>query len=268
VLLDVRMPGMNGIAVFDQLVARGLLPRLPVIFLTGHGDVPMAVDSLKRGAFDFFEKPFNDNQLMDRVDEARAQSRRAADSAAVRSRLATLSAREREVLDLILAGKMNKVVADELGISMRTVEVHRAHIFDKMQVKTAVELAGLLKYPYSTPAHDSLPDGLAFLHIAPNCSRSNGRLWLQGRTGPPRSTTNRCLGWLRGRETLPTLPEVGRSPVRGAAGGSAACGTTSPSGLGTLRRPRGRLATNLYLLLVTAACAQQPPPAFLFEEAL
>jgi len=145
VLLDVRMPGMNGIAVFDQLVARGLLARLPVIFLTGHGDVPMAVDSLKRGAFDFFEKPFNDNQLMDRVEEALAASRQAAARDAVRARLATLSAREREVLDLILAGNMNKVVADKLGISMRTVEVHRAHIFDKMQVKTAVELAGLLK---------------------------------------------------------------------------------------------------------------------------
>jgi two-component system response regulator DctR len=145
VLLDVRMPGMNGIAVFDQLVARGLLARLPVIFLTGHGDVPMAVDSLKRGAFDFFEKPFNDNQLMDRVEEALARSRQAAASGAVRERLTTLSAREREVLDLILAGNMNKVVADKLGISMRTVEVHRAHIFDKMQVKTAVELAGLLK---------------------------------------------------------------------------------------------------------------------------
>ncbi|QJE00648.1 response regulator transcription factor [Massilia forsythiae] len=145
VLLDVRMPGMNGIAVFDQLVARGLLARLPVIFLTGHGDVPMAVDSLKRGAFDFFEKPFNDNQLMDRVEEALATSRKAAAGTQVRARLATLSAREREVLDLILAGNMNKVVADKLGISMRTVEVHRAHIFDKMQVKTAVELAGLLK---------------------------------------------------------------------------------------------------------------------------
>jgi two-component system response regulator DctR len=145
VLLDVRMPGMNGIAVFDQLVARGLLARLPVIFLTGHGDVPMAVDSLKRGAFDFFEKPFNDNQLMDRVEEALAASRQATAAHAVRARLATLSAREREVLDLILAGNMNKVVADKLGISMRTVEVHRAHIFDKMQVKTAVELAGMLK---------------------------------------------------------------------------------------------------------------------------
>lgn len=145
VLLDVRMPGMNGVAVFDHLVARGLLARLPVIFLTGHGDVPMAVDSLKRGAFDFFEKPFNDNQLIDRVEQAMAASRNAHAAAEVHVRLASLSAREREVLDLILAGKMNKVVADKLGISMRTVEVHRAHIFDKMQVKTAVELAGLLK---------------------------------------------------------------------------------------------------------------------------
>ena len=145
VLLDVRMPEMSGIAVFDQLTARGLTARLPVIFLTGHGDVPMAVDTLKRGAFDFFEKPFNDNQLMDRVQEGLAASREASGKAAVQARLATLSTREREVLDLILAGKMNKVVADELGISMRTVEVHRAHIFDKMQVKTAVELAGLLK---------------------------------------------------------------------------------------------------------------------------
>jgi two-component system response regulator DctR len=145
VLLDVRMPDLNGVAVFDQLSGRGLTGRLPVIFLTGHGDVPMAVDTLKRGAFDFFEKPFNDNQLMDRVEEALAQSRQAGVGAAVQSRLASLSAREREVLDLILAGKLNKVIADKLGISMRTVEVHRAHIFDKMQVKAAVELAGLLK---------------------------------------------------------------------------------------------------------------------------
>jgi len=145
VLLDVRMPDLNGVAVFDQLSARGLTARLPVIFLTGHGDVPMAVDTLKRGAFDFCEKPFNDNLLMDRVEQALVQSRQAGDAAAVQSRLASLSAREREVLDLILAGNLNKVVADKLGISMRTVEVHRAHILDKMQVKTAVELAGLLK---------------------------------------------------------------------------------------------------------------------------
>jgi two-component system response regulator DctR len=145
ILLDVRMPGLSGTALFEQLAARQLTPRLPVIFLTGHGDVPMAVDNLKRGAFDFFEKPFNDNRLMDRVLEALAQSRAGAVDAQVAARLASLSAREREVLDLILAGKMNKVVADELGISMRTVEVHRANILDKMQVKTAVELAGLIR---------------------------------------------------------------------------------------------------------------------------
>jgi two-component system response regulator DctR len=144
-LLDIRMPGTSGIALFEALDARGLTARLPVIFLTGHGDVPMAVSALKRGAFDFFEKPFNDNSLMDRVEEALASSRSAGASAAIHDRLAALSAREREVLDLILEGKMNKVIADCLGISMRTVEVHRAHIFDKMNVKTAVELARLLK---------------------------------------------------------------------------------------------------------------------------
>jgi two-component system response regulator DctR len=145
VLLDVRMPDISGVALFDVLAARGLTHRLPVIFLTGHGDVPMAVDTLKRGAFDFFEKPFNDNKLMDRVQEALVASLQASETAAVQARLAGLSAREREVLNLILDGKMNKVIADQLGISMRTVEVHRAHIFDKMNVKTAVELARLLK---------------------------------------------------------------------------------------------------------------------------
>jgi two-component system response regulator DctR len=144
VLLDVRMPDLNGVAVFDQLAQRKLTARLPVIFLTGHGDVPMAVDTLKRGAFDFCEKPFNDNQLMDRVEQAMIASQQAGAKALVQERLASLSARERDVLELILAGKMNKVIADNLGISMRTVEVHRANIFDKMQVKSAVELAGLL----------------------------------------------------------------------------------------------------------------------------
>ena len=145
VLLDVRMPGISGVALFDALAARQLTHRLQVIFLTGHGDVPMAVDALKRGAFDFFEKPFNDNKLMDRAQEALAASMQAGVQAAIHTRLESLSAREREVLDLILQGKMNKVIADQLGISMRTVEVHRAHIFDKMHVKSAVELAQLLK---------------------------------------------------------------------------------------------------------------------------
>jgi two-component system response regulator DctR len=145
ILLDVRMPGVSGAALFEELASRALTARLPVIFLTGHGDVPMAVDSLKHGAFDFFEKPFNDNKLMDRVLQALDSSRQAGLMAAVQQRLQGLSAREQEVLSLILEGNMNKIIADKLGISMRTVEVHRAHIFDKMNVKTAVELARLLK---------------------------------------------------------------------------------------------------------------------------
>ncbi len=144
-LLDVRMPEMSGIALFDILSAQQLTQRLPVIFLTGHGDVPMAVDALKRGAFDFVEKPFNDNTLIDRVQEAMAASLKASAAFDVQKRLQGLSQREREVLDLILAGRMNKQIADDLGISMRTVEVHRANIFEKMQIKSAVELAGLLK---------------------------------------------------------------------------------------------------------------------------
>ncbi|HEX2518231.1 MAG TPA: response regulator, partial [Castellaniella sp.] len=122
-LLDMRMPDMSGALLFDTLATRGLTRRIPAIFLTGHGDVPMAVDSLKRGAFDFFEKPFNDNKLMDRVQEALRASLEAGDQALVKARLATLSSREREVMDLILEGKMNKVIADMMGISMRTVEV-------------------------------------------------------------------------------------------------------------------------------------------------
>ncbi|HET7775443.1 MAG TPA: response regulator [Azospira sp.] len=146
-LLDIRMDGMSGLELFEHLQSRGL--KLPVIFLTGHGDVPMAVSSLKRGAFDFVEKPFNDNELVNRVIEAmdtdaRNQEKQAI-NASVQTRLDTLTSRERQIMELILVGKFNKVIADELQISMRTVEVHRAHLFEKMGVRTAVELAQLLK---------------------------------------------------------------------------------------------------------------------------
>lgn len=145
-ILDLRMRAMSGLELFDRLLALGC--QLPVIFLTGHGDVPQAVHALKQGAFDFLEKPFNDNDLADRVIQAMDldASRRARDhqASAVRERLNGLTAREREVMRAILAGKMNKVIADELHIAMRTVEVHRAHIFAKMGVKSAVELSSLL----------------------------------------------------------------------------------------------------------------------------
>ncbi|MDR2787385.1 MAG: response regulator [Candidatus Accumulibacter sp.] len=143
VLLDIRMGGMSGNELFDQLVERG--SQLPVIFLTGHGEVPLAVSTLKNGAFDFVEKPFNDNQLIDRVLEAfeldRERRRAAASADSSSRRLAQLTPREKQVMERILAGKLNKVIADELDVSMRTVEEHRARLFRKMGVRTAVQLA-------------------------------------------------------------------------------------------------------------------------------
>jgi len=148
-LLDVRMPGMSGLALFDQLVERGLVQSMPVIFLTGHADVPTAVDMVKRGAFDFCEKPFSDNALVDRIEEALRKSAEvlAAQRAKgqLQTRLADLTERERDVMELVAKGMPNKLIADQLAISVRTVEVHRARVFDKMEVKSAVELANLLR---------------------------------------------------------------------------------------------------------------------------
>ncbi|HTY99489.1 MAG TPA: response regulator [Rhodocyclaceae bacterium] len=146
IVLDIRMPAMSGPELFDRLTAMGC--RMPTIFLTGHGDVPQAVQALKKGAFDFVEKPCNDNDLADRIVAAlRLDAVRQPPlpvAAEVETRLQALTPREREVMDRILAGKYNKVIASELNISMRTVEVHRSRVFDKMGVKSAVELARLL----------------------------------------------------------------------------------------------------------------------------
>ncbi len=148
-VLDVRMPGTSGLLLFERLAERGWLAALPVIFLTGHGDVPTAVSAVKRGAFDFVEKPFSNNALVDRVESALAASaatlaaRRAVDR--VQRLLGELTERERDVMHLVVEGRPNKLIADALGISVRTVEVHRARVFDKMGVKSAVELANLLR---------------------------------------------------------------------------------------------------------------------------
>ncbi|PPE66244.1 response regulator transcription factor [Caldimonas caldifontis] len=148
-LLDVRMPGMSGLALFDRLIERGLVEALPVIFLTGHADVPTAVAAVKRGAFDFVEKPFSDNALVDRVEQALARSAevlgRLRHAQTIERRLAELTDRERDVMRLVVEGRPNKLIADELDISVRTVEVHRARVFEKMDVKSAVELANLLR---------------------------------------------------------------------------------------------------------------------------
>ena len=149
ILLDVRMPGMSGLALFEHLLERRLAQAWPVIFLTGHADVPTAVDSVKRGAFDFCEKPFSDNALVDRIEQALALS---GERLALRqqrerleSRLADLTERERAVMALVARGLPNKLIADALDISVRTVEVHRSRVFDKMEVKSAVELANQLR---------------------------------------------------------------------------------------------------------------------------
>jgi len=142
VLLDVRMGGMSGIELFEQLRAQNF--HLPVIFLTGHGEVPMAVEALKRGAYDFIEKPFGDKQLISLVDAALKHERDAHDSFELRDeverRFASLTQREREVLRLILAGRLNKQIADELSISIKTVEVHRARVMEKMSANSIAEL--------------------------------------------------------------------------------------------------------------------------------
>ena len=149
ILLDVRMPGMSGLALFEQLLASGIAQAWPVIFLTGHADVPTAVDSVKRGAFDFCEKPFSDNALVDRIEQALnlSHERLAArqQQNLLQSQLNELTDRERDVMRLVVEGLPNKLIADQLDISVRTVEVHRARVFDKMNVKSAVELANLLR---------------------------------------------------------------------------------------------------------------------------
>jgi len=149
VLLDVRMAGLSGLAMFEKLIGYGLLPTLPVIFLTGHADVPTAVDAVKRGAFDFCEKPFSDNVLVDRIEQALALSAERLTalnrSSNLQALLDGLTERERDVLRLVVDGLPNKMVADQLDISVRTVEVHRARVFEKMGVKSAVELANLLR---------------------------------------------------------------------------------------------------------------------------
>ena len=142
IVLDVRMPGMSGLELYEKLNARRC--TLPVIFITGHGDVPMAVSALKKGAVDFIEKPFGDQDMLRLIVQCleldRANRARQLEAAAAAQRLAGLTEREAEVMDLILAGRLNKQIADVLNISIKTVEVHRGRIMDKMQVRTVAEL--------------------------------------------------------------------------------------------------------------------------------
>ena len=145
-LLDIRMAPMSGLRVHEELMARRL--RNPVLFLSGHGDIAMAVDALKNGAFDFIEKPYSDNALAVRVEQAlavdAAMHQHDARAAEREARLQSLTEREREVMQRVAAGKLNKVIADELHVSMRTVEVHRARVYAKLGVRSAAEVATVL----------------------------------------------------------------------------------------------------------------------------
>ncbi|MGB5469684.1 MAG: response regulator transcription factor [Woeseiaceae bacterium] len=141
-VLDIRMPGLGGLELQEELIKRG--NTLPIIFITGHGDVPMAVEAMQKGAVDFIQKPFRDQELLDRIRDALAtdEERREAQQhhAEVAGRLDRLTNREREVFDLVVTGKPNKVIAYELGVSQRTVEIHRARVMEKMQARSLADL--------------------------------------------------------------------------------------------------------------------------------
>lgn len=140
-LLDVRMPGLTGLELQEELNRRG--QTLPIIFITGHGDVPMAVQAVKNGAFHFLEKPFSDAQLLQLIDQAAERGSalpEQADRQCAAAKLARLTQREREVLALVVSGRKNKQIAEELGISVKTVEAHRARAMEKMEVSSVAEL--------------------------------------------------------------------------------------------------------------------------------
>lgn len=141
-VLDIRMPGLGGLELQQELNRRG--NRIPIIFITGHGDVPMAVEAMQNGAFDFIQKPFRDQDLLDRVSDALKTDRQRRDEEQhqndIAGRIETLTNREREVLDLVVTGKPNKVIAYELGVSQRTVEIHRSRVMEKMQARSLADL--------------------------------------------------------------------------------------------------------------------------------
>ena len=147
-VLDIRMPGLGGLELQEELIRRG--NTLPVIFITGHGDVPMAVEAMQKGAVDFIQKPFRDQDLLDRIRESLKTDRERREEqqqhAEVADRIARLTNREREVFDLVVTGKPNKVIAYELGVSQRTVEIHRARVMEKMQARSLADLVKMHLY--------------------------------------------------------------------------------------------------------------------------
>jgi two-component system, LuxR family, response regulator FixJ len=152
-VLDIRMPDMSGLEVQQQLNRMGSM--LPVIFITGHGDVPMAVQAMKEGAFEFIQKPFRDQDLLDRINHALKQDAENRNSVARRAdiqhRLESLTARERQVMDMVVDGAANKVIAIDLALSERTVEIHRAKVMEKMGARSVAHLVKLHLTLTNTP---------------------------------------------------------------------------------------------------------------------
>lgn len=153
-VLDVAMPGLDGLKLQQALIAKG--SEIPIIFLTGHGDIPMSVRAMKRGAVDFLTKPVNDEDLIKAIqvaietDRVNRQSRAQRDD--IRQRLATLTPREREVLEHVIAGQLNKQIAGDLGIVEKTIKVHRGRVMEKMGVASVAELVHLCEVAGVTPA--------------------------------------------------------------------------------------------------------------------
>jgi len=147
IVSDIRMPGTSGLALQQELSERG--STTPIIFITGHGDIPMAVEAIKKGAEDFLTKPFCDQKLLDCINSAiekdRYRRREQKKIQSINSRLATLTRREHQVLEMVAAGKSNKAIAAALNLSHRTIEVHRSHVMEKMKVSTLTDLLVLLQ---------------------------------------------------------------------------------------------------------------------------
>jgi FixJ family two-component response regulator len=145
-VLDVRMPGASGLELQERL--EEFSPPLPIIFLTAHGDIEMAVQAVKAGALDFIQKPFRDQDLLDKVHYAIAEDvrvrRKLADVADIRSRVESLTPRELQLLEMVVQGRANKVIASDLGISQRTVEIHRARVMKKMKADSVTELVRMM----------------------------------------------------------------------------------------------------------------------------
>ncbi|HEU5137625.1 MAG TPA: response regulator transcription factor [Steroidobacteraceae bacterium] len=153
-VLDIRMPGMSGMELQQQLNLRGAV--IPVIFMTGHGDVPMAVEAMQHGAFDFLQKPFRDQDLLDRIQRAIAKDAELRQSlgqhARIKAHLESLTPREREVLDLMTKGLQNKMIGNQLGVSPRTIEIHRARVMEKMNAQSVAELVRMMMDLQHIPA--------------------------------------------------------------------------------------------------------------------